>query len=410
MGFESLDELLSLPGYFQNPYPTYARLRAEAPVHWCEPWGQWLVTRYADVTNMLRQPALFSSSGWEERFLDQLPADAASELPTVLDHYRTKVVSNTDPPEHTRLRKLIAKSFTPKVLALMRPQISRLVDDMVDRMAASTETDLVSSFAYPLPATVIALLLGAPAQDRDRFERWSHDIVSFVGTGSPDLELARREEQSLRQFRAYLNNLIDERRAALREDLLSLLIERSEDGDQLTRDELISTCITLLFAGHETTANLIGNLMLALLRHPDQWGAVVANPGLGASAVEELLRYDSPVQRVRRVATKDLTLSGKTVKRGELVMGFLGSANRDPEVFDNPDSFDLSRASTKHTAFGGGIHFCLGAALSRLEGPIAIQALARRFPKMRLAQGAEPQYRPNMTFRGLASLPVELNA
>ncbi len=405
---EVLDSLLSAPEYLQDPYPVYARLRTSDPVHWCAPWGQWVVTRHEDVAAILRQPDLLSSSGWEERFLGQLPPESVDELPTVMAHYRTKVVSNTDPPEHTRLREIISRSFTPRVVAALREPVSALVDEMLDELAGEEKADLIARFAYPLPATVIALLLGAPAEDRHLFEQWSYDIVSFVGTGSPDLELARREEASLARFRSYLDELIERRRRDPRDDLLSLLISRSDDGAGLTHDELVSTCITLLFAGHETTANLIGNLMLALLRHPDQWRRLAEEPELARTAVEEALRYDSPVQRVRRVARRDFELGGRRIRQGELVMGFLGAANRDPAVFDDPDRFDVTRKANNHTAFGGGVHFCLGAALSRLEGPLAVNALVQRFPWMRLPDDAAVRFRPNMTFRGLDALIVEL--
>jgi cytochrome P450 len=405
---EELDSLLLSPDYFQDPYSVYEQLRASDPVHWCAPWSQWIVTGHSDVSLILRQPDVFSSSGWEERFLAQLPGDAVEELPTVIRHYSTKVVSNTDPPEHTRLRKLVSNSFTPRVLADMRPKIAAIVDDTLEVMADSPTVDLIKSFAYPLPATVIALMLGAPERDCHLFEQWSYDIVSFVGTGTPHIDLARREEQSLDQFRSYLMALIEERRAHPCADLLSLLIARSDDGDALTDDELISTCITLLFAGHETTANLIGNMVLALLRDRKQWDSLVAEPALAPQAVEETLRYDSPVQRVRRVARRTIELRGKSIKPGDLVMGFLGSANRDESVFERAGEFDVRRRPLPHTSFGGGVHFCLGAALSRIEAPIAVTALAARFPDMRLADDQTPRYRPNMAFHGLESLQIVL--
>lgn len=406
---EALDELLLSPSWFQDPYRVYARLRSEAPVHWCAPWGQWLVTGHADVSFILRQPALFSSRGWEERFLTQLPPGVlADELPTVARHYQTRVLSNTDPPEHTRLRKLVSKSFTPRVIEALRPRIVAIVDEMVSDLAECETVDLISRFAYPLPATVIALLFGAPFEDCHLFEQWSHDIVSFVGSGSPQIELARREESSLRKFRAYLDSLIETRGGDAQDDLLSLLISRSDDGDALSHDELISTCITILFAGHETTANLIGNMVHALLQEPARWAEIVADPDLAGAAVEETLRYDSPVQRVRRVARADIALGGQQIRAGELVMGFLGSANHDPEVFPHPEAFDLRRATERQTAFGGGVHFCVGAALSRLEAPIALRGLSRRFPRLCLNAETAPAYRQNMTFRGLESLVVDL--
>lgn len=405
---EGIDHRLTSPDFFQDPWSVYRDLREQAPVYWCEPWGQWLVTRHEDVSFMLKQPALFSSSGWEAKYLAQLPAGSRERLPGVYRHYETKVVSNSDPPAHTRLRRLVQRSFSPRVIAEMREEINSLVADMFAGYSHGAMIDWVSEVAYPLPATVIALLFGAPVEDRHRFERWSADIVAFVGSGSPRMELALQEEQSLAEFRDYLEWLIKQRRTNPSDDLLSLLISKSDDGDQLTQDELVSMCITFLFAGHETTANLLSSLVLQLMRNRRDWDAIVGDPAVAVAATEETLRFNGPVQRVRRVAAKDLMLGNVNIAKGDLVMGFLGSANRDESVFPQAHRFDVSRSTEQHVAFGGGIHFCLGSVLSRLEAPIVVQALATRFPNTRLAESFVERYQPNMTFRGLCNLPIEL--
>jgi cytochrome P450 len=404
----SLDDQLTAGEFFADPYATYARLRAEDPVHWCEPWGQWVITRFEDVLAVNKDPQRFSSAGWEKRFMAELPAEVR-KLPNMQRHYGTKVLSMTDPPEHTRLRRLVVRSFTPRVLEALRPSIEELVQELLDAVAGRPVFDFIEDFAYPLPAIVIARLLGAPDDARHDFMRWSKDIVDFVGTGHADSARALRNETTLREFRAFLEPVIQERRAHPRDDLMSILASTGEDGDRLTDDELVSTCIVLLFAGHETTANLLGNGLLALLRHPEQLGRLREEPGLMPTAVEELLRYDSPVQRNRRIALVDVELGRATIRRGDPVMVFMGSANRDAAKFADPDTLDVGRAPNPHQAFGHGIHFCVGAALSRLEAPIALLALLERFPRLRPADDYVARWRPNITFRGLESLELAVD-
>jgi cytochrome P450 len=376
-------------------------------VHWCEPWGQWVVTRFDDVLAVNKDPKRFSSAGWEKKFITQLPPEL-QQLPHMQRHYGTKVLSMTDPPEHTRLRRLIVRSFTPRVLEALRPAIVRLVDDLLDEASQSETIDAVAQFAYPLPAIVIGKLLGAPEDGREQFMRWSKTIVDFVGTGHPDEERAWNNEQTLAEFRAFLEPIIRDRRAHPEEDLISILAS-SHEGEALTDDEIVSTCIVLLFAGHETTANLIGNGLLALLRNPDQLELLRARPELMPAAVEELLRYDSPVQRNRRLAMDDMTFGGKNIRQGDSVLVFMGSANRDGAKFTDPDTLDITRSPNPQMAFGYGIHFCAGAALTRLEAPIALRALLDRFPHVRLADDYSERWHRNITFRGLESLELRID-
>jgi cytochrome P450 len=402
-----LDDALASPRFSADPYSTYRLLREESPVHWCEPWQQWVITRYDDVLAVNKDARRFSSAGWERKFVSQLPSEL-QRLPHMARHYSTKVLSMTDPPEHTRLRRLVVRSFTPRVLETIRPHIESLAEGLLDRVDSRKRMDAIADFAYPLPAIVIGELLGAPENAREQFMRWSADIVAFVGTGHPEPERALRTEQTLREFEKFLEPIVRDRRANPRDDLISILASPAEDGEQLTDGELVSTCIVLMFAGHETTANLIGNGLLALFRHPEQLELLKADPKLTERAVEELLRYDSPVQRNRRVAKEDLELRGKTISKGDAVMVFMGSANRDPQKFANPDELDITRSPNPHMAFGYGIHFCVGAALSRIEAPVAIRALLRRFPNARLAPDFQERWRHNITFRGLESLELTL--
>jgi cytochrome P450 len=406
--YSDVDLELASVDFFADPYSTYRRLREEDPVHWCEPWGQWVITRFDDVLAVNKDPASFSSAGWERQFISQLPPQLR-ELPHMQRHYGTKVLSMTDPPEHTRLRGFVMRSFTPRVIEALRPEIERLVADLLDRVEGTGRMDAIAEFAYPLPAIVIGKLLGAPEDDRERFMRWSRTIVDFVGTGHPDEDRARRNEQTLREFREFLEPIIADRRASPGDDLISILAAPDGEGESLTVDEVVSTCIVLLFAGHETTANLIGNGLLALFRHPEQLDLLKAEPERAESAVEELLRYDSPVQRNRRLVTLDLEFGGKQLRQGEPVMVFMGSANRDPAKFADPEALDITRSPNQHMAFGHGIHFCVGAALSRLEAPIAIRALLDRFPNARLADDFRERWHHNITFRGLESLELSLD-
>ncbi len=402
-----IDDALSSESFFADPYSTYARLREDDPVHWCEPWGQWVVTRFDDVLAVNKDPKHFSSAGWEKKFITQLPPEL-QQLPHMQRHYGTKVLSMTDPPEHTRLRRLVVRSFTPRVLEALRPAIGQLVDDLLDEAAGGERMDAIAQFAYPLPAIVIGKLLGAPEDGREQFMRWSKTIVDFVGTGHADEARALANEQTLKEFRAFLEPIIRDRRARPQDDLISILAS-TDEGERLTDDEIVSTCIVLLFAGHETTANLIGNGLLALLRHPEQLALLRAEPERMPAAVEELLRYDSPVQRNRRLAMQDMTFGGKEIRQGDSVLVFMGSANRDAARFADPDALDITRAPNPQMAFGHGIHFCAGAALTRLEAPIALRALLDRFPDVRLADGFDERWHRNITFRGLESLELRID-
>ena len=386
------------PDFVADPYPMYHRLRAEDPVH-RSPLGFWVLTRYADVIAMLRDPRLTKepiAAFVAARFGMAVPPPGLGL--SMLDR---------DPPDHTRLRGLVSKAFTPRALEALRPGIQQIVNGLLDAVERRGSMDLIEEFAYPLPVRVICEMLGVPVRDHERFKQWGLDIARGLDAIMlpPDSEVGKRSITGRRALADYFRELIAERRAAPREDMLSALIAAEEAGDKLNEEELLATCILLLVAGHETTVNLIGNGTLALLRHPAELRKLRERPALIATAVEELLRFDGPVQRTARIPSEDITLGGQTIGKGEMVMPFLGAANRDPVQFPDPDRLDITRADNRHIAFGMGIHFCLGAPLARMEGQIAINTLLARLPRLALATD-RPRFRQSLTLRGLETLPV----
>jgi pimeloyl-[acyl-carrier protein] synthase len=385
------------PAFLADPYPTYRRLRTEDPVHH-SPLDFWVLTRYEDVVAVLRDP----------RFIKEpLAAFVAARFGVAVPPGVGLSMLDRDPPDHTRLRSLVSKAFTPRVVEGLRPRIQAIVDSLITRAEAAGSMELIEEFAYPLPVNVICEMLGVPVEDHERFKGWSLDIARGLDSSllPPESEVPRRSGAARHAMGDYFRGLVAERRASPRGDLLSALIAAEEAGDKLSEDELLATCILLLIAGHETTVNLIGNGTLALLRHPGELRRLRESPGLIASAVEELLRYDGPVQRTARIPSTDVTIGGRTIGKGEMVMPFIGAADRDPAQFPDPDRLDLARADNRHIAFGWGMHFCLGAPLARVEGQIAIDALVRRLPKLELVTD-EPEYRQSLTLRGLKTLQV----
>ena len=382
--------------FHADPYPFYRRLRAEDPVHRTAQ-GYWVVTRYHEVMTVMRDPR-FGREGFGAA-LAGVYGDDSERVP--------RPMVFRDPPAHTRLRSLVSKAFTSRVVEGMKPRIREIVERRLDLVEGGTSMDVIADLAYPLPVTVICELLGAPAEDADTMRQWTADItrsLDALGLHS-DREIVKRGRAARHSLGEYFRSLLPERRLRPRADLLSQLLAAEEEGDKLSEDELLATCVLIFIAGHETTVNLIGNGLLALLRHPEQLERVRGDPSLIAGAVEELLRYDSPVQRTARIATEDVELGGKVIPKHALVVAAIGAANRDPEQFADPDRFDIARADNHHLAFGFGIHFCLGAPLARVEAQIAIEALLRRMPRLALARET-PEWRQSSTLRGLTSLPV----
>ncbi|MEX0800271.1 MAG: cytochrome P450 [Dehalococcoidia bacterium] len=388
-----------------DPYPMYARLREQDPIHWSPIMESWVLTRYDDVVGVLTDTARFSADrrSARNRFAEELAKREQDFGP----FGRTPTMLTSDPPLHTRLRKLVSKAFTPRMVEQLRPRIQEIVDELLEQAAGSGQADIVRDLAYPLPVIVIAEMLGVPPEDRGQFKRWSDEIVASLNGPFASEEVLKQAQQSIQGLAEYVRGVIAERRAEPRDDLISRLIDAEEQGQILSEDEMLASIMLLLVAGNETTTNLIGNGTLALLRHPDQLQRLQGEPDLIRTAVEELLRYDSPVQTTGRVAKEDLAVAGQEVEEGQVVLTVLGAANRDPAQFENPDELDLGRQPNEHVSLGDGIHFCLGAPLARAEGQIAIGALIRRFPELRLAPG-NLEWGGTFILRGLKSLPVAL--
>lgn len=391
-------------GFVADPYPSYARLREKDPVHFVESMGVWWVTRYDDVREILQD---------HRRFGKELPEGSAAvfdgaAVPAQYEELLSAAPSMLfrDPPDHTRLRSLVTMAFTPKVAETLRPHIEAIAGTLLDAVVPTGRMDLVRDLAFPLPAIVIAELLGVPSEDRDRFRGWSSRIILGMD-GTQNGAVQRSGFHATLELLQYFDQLIRERRGQPRGDLLTDLIAAEERGDRLRPEELLSTCVLLLVAGHETTTSLIGTGAYALLRHPKAPDWLRAHPESLPLAVEELLRYESPVQRTVRVASEEVALRGKTISKGELVATLLGSANRDPAVFTDPERLDLRRRENPHLAFGHGIHYCVGASLARTEAQVAFRVLLERFPNLRLDSSA-PEWSPNTFIRCLRSLPVRL--
>ncbi len=386
-------------GMRANPYPAYHRLRARDPVHWSWLASSWVLTRYADVVSVLRDPHFSADRTKSVNFQEWV---ARQDPPPKPPSGRSMLF--VDPPDHTRLRTLVNKAFTPRAVEAMRPRIEEIVDGLLDAVQDAGQMDVIRDLGYPLPVIVIAELLGIPPKDRAQFKEWSDALAATIEFYIPP-EAQRRAEQARGELVDYLGGVFRERRTHPRQDLVSALVAAEEQGDRLSEDELFATCALLLIAGNETSTNLIGNGVLALLRHPDQLSRLHEGPALIESAVEELLRHDSPVQVTSRVATEDKEISGKKIRKGQGVIVLLGAANRDPQQFADPDRLDIDRAEKRHVAFGYGSHFCLGAPLARIEAQFAIRAVLRRMPNLRLATDT-PRWRQTMVLRGLESLPV----
>lgn len=390
------------PAFLADPYPVFHRLRATAPV-WKAPVGRCFLSRYDDCALVVR----------DRRFgKDYDNPDALKRRfgPTALDEPAVREIVHMmllrDPPDHTRLRGLVTKAFTARRIEAMRGWVQDLTDRLLDKVVSQGRMDAIRHLAFPLPVLVICELLGIPEEDRAGF-------VSGTTTGAPLLEptMPSREvlddaNRGTEESKAYFEAIFEARRREPRDDLVTQLVQAEEQGDRLTGDELRANVRLLFAAGHETTVNLIGNGLLALLRNPAQWQILRDDPTLVPNAVEELLRYDSPVQAIARVTTEPVELSGVALDKGEMLVALLGAGNRDAAVFEDPDRLDVTRKDLKPLSFGGGIHFCLGAQLARIEAAVVLETLLRRLPDLRLAEPDRADWRPSFTLRGLTALPV----
>lgn len=382
------------PDLINDPYPMYRSLREHEPVRWLqlEVRGAWLVTRYQDVKLVLQ----------DLRFRKDL-----RYAPSIDDSEVNRSMLFSDPPDHTRLRGLVSMAFTPKMIRELEPKIAEITDELLEAASDGGTIDLVEVLAFPLPVIVIAQMLGVPESDRASFRQWTNEILdgsdSFISTD----EKVRRAEEAHLALIDYLRHLIDLRRREPRDDLITRLLAAHDEQGRLSEEELLFNCRTLLIAGHETTVGLIGNGVYSLLRHPDQLARLQRDPQLIGTAIEEMLRYESPVQRgTFRFAGEAVELGGQQIAAGDEVRALIGSANRDPEQFPYPDVFDVRREPNRHLAFGRGIHFCLGAALARTETRIALLRVLERLPSLSLA--GSPQWHENTMFRRLKKLPVQV--
>jgi cytochrome P450 len=380
--------------FTQNPYPVYEKLRKDTPLFKVMfPQGEfgWMITRYEDAVQILK----------DSRFSKDMVKRYGSDGQSIF----SSNMLFSDPPDHRRLRGLVQKAFTPKLVADMRSHIQSIADDLLDNLPSQEKMNLIDEFAFPLPIIVISEILGVPLEDRDKFRMWSNTVIN--ATTAEDRELFQQHEQ---EFTDYLMASFAKVRQEPGDDLISQLVAAEESGEQLTERELLGVVSLLIIAGHETTVNLIGNGILALLEHPEQRDLLIQQPELIHQAIEEMLRYNGPVEfSTSRWASEDMEFRGQQIAKGELVVVALDSANRDEEQFKDPDVFDITREKSAHLAFGKGIHLCLGAPLARLEGEIAISTLLNRFPNMRLQNDVDTlEWRPGMVVRGVKEIPVKL--
>jgi cytochrome P450 len=396
----------ALPEVRADPYPLYRRLREDDPVHWSDLADAWVLTRYDDVVTVLKDPRFSAERDTSRnRYIQQAVASRQETNGNV----RSNTVLTADPPEHTRMRLLVSKAFLPSAVEKLRPHIQEIADDLLAAPREPGRLDVLTDFAYPLPVIVIAELLGVPTEDRAQFKRWSDDVVATLGGAFDRPDLAERGTKSWQELSEYFRETIAERRREPRDDLVSVLVAAADQGDVLTEEQLVATCAVMLIAGNETTRNLIGNGMLALLRNPDQLERLWKDPSLVDSAIEELLRFAGPVQSTARVATEDVEIGGKAVEKGQLVITVMAAANRDPTHFPDPDKLDITRRRNHHVAFGYGVHSCLGQPLARLEARIAFATLARRISNPRLAID-EVTWGHSFILRGVESLPITYDA
>lgn len=400
------DRIEGPPGLFgpdmrADPYPVYHQLRSTDPVHWDERLRVWVLTRYRDVLAVLHDPR-FSA----DRVAHMRGLAADTELRPFFDFIGNRMVF-CDPPKHARLRALLNKAFTPHAVEAMRPRIQQLVDGFIDQALPRGGMDIIGDLAFPLPATVISLMLGVPPADIGRLKSWSDEFVVFFSTAPAGIstEQYRRAAQAAEAMTQYFRSVLEQVKQHPEGMLLGAMELAEEAGDRLSEVELFANANLLMVAGHETTTNLIGNGLLALLQNPDQLRRLRDQPALMPQAVEEFLRYGNPVQFTNRVAREDHEIGGRRIAKGQMVLPVLAAANRDPEQFHEPDRLDITRTPNHHVALGQGIHFCLGAPLARLEAQIAFATLLRRLPGLKWA-GGKPEYRENFNFHGLKTLPV----
>ena len=391
------------PATLHDPFAVYRQLQDEDPVHWCAPLRGWIVTRYDDCKTVLTDPRF--SADRLSPFFEQLPAEERARVQN-LEAAISRWSVFIDPPDHTRLRRLLAPGSTSRALVRMERRVAEIVEDLLDRAVARGEMDFIADFAYPLPASVVMVMLGVPLRDLERFKLWSDDLALFVGSAQATADKHTRAERATAEMNAYFAALVARRRRAPREDLISELLASEGAESGLDEADLAASCMFLLFAGHETTTNLLGSAILHLTRNPEQLARLVDEPSLAEHCVEEVLRYDGPINAMVRIATEPVELAGRGIEPGARVFAMLNAANRDPRAFEAPERFDIARRPNRQMAFGHGIHFCLGAPLARLEGRIALQRIVARLEDINCPPEG-PRRVDSLVLRGLASLPIQ---
>jgi cytochrome P450 len=396
----SLYHLLD-PEVLADPYPLYRRLRTEDPVHWDPYLHAWVVTRYADVVDVFQHFSAKRTPSPEK--LAALGMERLAPIASVM----VRQMLFLDPPEHTRVRHLAAAAFTPRRVEKMRSRIFKIAEELIEAAAAKGEMDVLEDLANPLPARVTAEIFGVPVEDYRRLKSWSENFAEMLGNFQHNPGRAAGVLRSVEAMTAYFREAVRRQATEPREGLVNALATAEVGGDHLSEDEVVANIIVTMVGGMETTTNLIGNGMLSLLRHPVEMERLREDPALMPSAIEELLRYESPSQHTARLAPDDVELGGRTIKRNQAVIAVMGAANRDPDRFSDPDRLDLERRDNRHVAFAWAGHFCFGAPLARIEGEAALTTLLHHFPKLRLAPGPI-SWRPNLGLRGLTALRVEL--
>jgi cytochrome P450 len=380
-----------------NPFPLYQEMFAAGDVHWNEATQGWYIMRYADVTAALRDPR-FSASRLRPIY-NRLPP-ALQEKYALLFRSLGLWALLLDPPEHTQIRKLIMEAFQPRLIYALRPKVEEVIAELLSPVLAAGQIQVIRDLAYPLPAIIIAEMLGVPKSDQDRLKRWSDVIAGFFGAQQMTPEVIERTQNAIAELNGYFGAIVAARRQrpadALPDDIMNSLLQAEVEGERLTDEQILATCGMLIFGGHETTTYLIANGMLAFATHPDQRALLLEKPALLENAVEECLRYDAPVQRTTRASTAEVEIGGVTIPAGQRIYIMLGAANRDPLHYESPDTFDITRANIKHASFGYGLHFCVGATLGRLEAQVAIQTMLTRMPNLRLV--AVSEYKDNHAF------------
>lgn len=390
------------PEVIANPFPIFAQMREHSPIHYSEILGGWVLTRYDDVRLAISDRRF--SADRIRPFFERLPKEKRDRFAPLADSIGRWAVFH-DPPEHTRLRNLMNRAFTARAVEKLAPKVQASVHRILDRICGRGEMDLIADFAYPLPASVILEMMGMPCDDLDRIKVWSDELAMFIGSSVNAPDKYARANESIIALNGFFREAIERHRQQPGDDLLTALLAARDQGDVLSDDELVATCVLLVFAGHETTTNLIGNGMLALLQHPKELEDLREHPELLPTAVEELLRYDGPAGAVVRIAREEIHLHDQTIASGERVFAMLHAANRDPRQFDDPENLNLQRAENRHLAFGHGIHFCIGAPLARLEARLAIEAILARCQDLTLLN-EELTWSNSLVLRGVCSLPV----